>query len=668
MQHVSLDFETRSTTNLTQTGVYPYAQHPDTDIWCACFAITEDREDIDEVLVWQRNVHNKRVAHALEAVAADPDTLFHAHNAQFERIIWHEIMHKRYDYPDIPVERWRCTLAQCATMALPRALADAARVLGLGQEKDSTGHRLMLQMAKPRQGKPGDPVTWWDDEDRVNRLVDYCKQDVVVEHAIQQALPDLTPSEQQAYELDQRINDRGIVVDNELVESIDVLAAQAQEDVDNAIKATSNYTATGANDREGLILALADSGLTTKTLKKDAVQQLITDDATSDRARKLLKLRQEGAKSSLAKTAKFRSAQCTDGRVRGMMQFYGANTGRWSGRLLQVQNIAARSAVLGNNFDVAEWLPIVKRHDYSTIDTFYPPKEVLSMMLRPCLVAPEGGSLIGADYNAIEARVLAWLANETWLLHAFRQGQDPYKLMAADIYHMRPEDVQKGSRERFLSKSAVLGAGYGMGHVKFQDQCAKDGVRLADEESKDIIDTYRERNQQIVSLWYETERAALTAVRHPGQRVSFAGGKLVFVMYRKWLMMVLPHHLRALAFFQPRIVDRETPWGTVKPSIEVYGQNPYTHKWGWQSTYGAWYVQSATQGTARDVLLEGMLNLERAGYPVLMSVHDEIVTETQAAPTNAPIAKVEKIICSMPEWAAGIPLKAEGFASKHYQK
>lgn len=657
MTDVSLDFETRSTIDLKTAGSTRYAKHPTTDVWCACFYVPE----LDDIVVWRPGMPHG----VLAELAANPDVIFRAWNAAFERRIWREIMVKRYGFPDIPLERWRCTAAEAAACALPRKLESAARVLGAAQQKDDAGHRLMLRMAKPRRFLPDGTPEWWDTPDRVERLISYCMQDVRTEMAVKRQVRDLTDYELRVYQLDQRINDRGVMLDRQLALAVQALAGEAVDRANVELAEVTAGRVTGVTKREDIVSFLCSEGAETETINKDAVRALLASDQLTEAARRVLELRAEAGKSSVSKVNKMFSCVCDDDRMRDLLLYHGAGTGRWAGRLIQPQNLPARSKALGNTFKAAPWIEPVLGDEFDLIDLSHPVLEVLAMMLRPCLKAAPGHKFIGADFSAIEARVIAWLAGEQWLLDAFANGKDAYRLMASDIYRIPADTIAKDSFERDMGKRVILGCGFGMGWKKFILTCAKDDVFIEDKVAKQIIDTYREKNQRIVAFWRELERAAVNAVKAPGEKFYAAGGKLIFTKRGDYLWIALPGRTRALAYYKPRIVEKMTPWGTKQDAVRFWGEND-KRQWVQMDLYGGLLAENVTQAIARDLMVEAMFRLEDAGYSIILSIHDELLAEV--LDNFGSVEAFLQLMGVIPAWAHGCPVAATGWTGPRFQK
>ena len=649
-----LDVETRSAVNLKRVGPSVYAEHPSTDLWCACWAIGDGA-----IQTWRPG--DPPPTELVEHVAAGHPLV--AHNAMsFERVIWRHVLAARYGWPEPTLEQWHCTGALAAAMALPRSLDEAARALGLPAQKDIAGHRLMLQMARPRLIEPDGSIVWWDVPDKVARLIAYCRQDVEVERALHRRLRSLSDAEREVFLLDARINERGVAVDLELVEAAEALVAETQAQLDAEMRQLTGGVVEAATQSARLLTWLRARGVEAESVDKPAVAELLGTDLPDD-VRRVLEVRAEAARSSTAKLKAFRARTCRDGRLRDNLLYHGAGTGRWSGKGVQLQNLPRPSIIA----DTEAAITAIRRARRPWwIDAFYgPPMGVVSDCLRGMLIASPGMELIAADFAAIEARVLAWFAGQRDLIRLFATGGDAYRHMAAEIYGRSADAIAKGSVERQLGKQAVLGCGYGLGAPKFRTTCAKAGIQIDEALAERVVQTYRTTNDRIVALWRELEDAALRAVEQPGLTVPAAAGRVRFRIKGDFLWLILPSG-RPLAYAKPRIEDVETPWGELRPQVTYLGVNSVTRAWERQSAYGGKWTENVVQAVARDLLAAAMLRLEQAGYRIVLSVHDEIVAEVPAGVGS--VEEFEAIMCQLPDWAEGCPVAAEGWRGLRYRK
>lgn len=643
---VSVDFETRSTVDLRRTGVYRYAQDKDTDVWCMAYAF-----DDQDPRMWTpgQPVDPELVQYIVQGGE------LRAWNANFERTIWNEILVTRYGWPKTTIDQWVCTAAEARAMALPGSLELAAKVLGVQEQKDKTGANLMLRMARPRRTEEDGTLIWWDIPERVNRLLEYCKQDVRTEVAIAQAIRRLTETEKQVFNLDQRINDRGVKLDIKLAKAAKKLADAATLEANRAVYDLTHGKVSKITNVGRLTDWLRAQGCEVDSLDKAGIKTL--QETNTGLIAEVLTLRAEAGKSSVAKIESMLGAVCRDGRIRGLLMYHGASTGRWAGRLVQPQNFPR-----GNIPNPEDYIDLVLFRSVEEIDALAPPLDVISSMLRAMLVADKGHNLIAADFAAIEARVLAWLAGEEILLKTFREDGDVYKVMASRIYSLPADEIQKNQRQ--VGKMAILGLGYGMGAKKFIDSCkAQAGVELQEDEAKAVVQLYRATNKNIVRFWAELNQAAIDAVKEAGsiKRV----GPITYTYRGGYLWCVLPSK-RPLAYARPRVVERETPWGSTSEAVSFEGIDSFTKKWDRHELYGGLLAENVVQAVARDIMAAAMLRLEDAGYPIIMSVHDELVAEIPEG--FGSVAEFEKIMCQTPDWADGCPINAEGYISKRYKK
>lgn len=633
---VSLDFETRSVTDLRKTGVYRYVEDPTTDVWCAAFTVGND-----SVQVWHLGDDPPDDLHR----AVNDGAYIKAWNASFERIIWRDVMVPKHGWPELPNDRFVCSMVAGAAAGLPMNLEEAAIVLGLEEQKDMAGARLMMQMAKPRRMEDGVPV-WWDDADRRRRLAEYCAQDVRTECAVWRRLPPcMNASERRLYLLDQTINDRGVPLDLDLVRAARKLSRKAEADADAEMAAITKGLVSSVTKIGDLKTWVNARGVATRVLDKARVAELLEGEALPTDVRRALEIRAEAAKTSVKKYDKMLDVACADGRARGLLQFYGAGTGRWAGRLIQPQNFPKGTVKV-----TPEIIQSVKD---GTLDADV--MEVLSSTLRGAIIAPPGRALYVADFNAIEARVVAWLAGERKLVDLFAKGGKVYEAMAARIFGKRADEIEKGP-ERDLGKMAVLGCGFGMGPRKFAAQANVDeGL------AQQAVAAYRDTYPRIKQFWYDLDDAAVRAVKTGlPQRV----GRLSFRRVRQWLAMDLPSG-RSLWYYRPRIVMQEVPWGGTKPCVEIDVRDGLTRQWVPQRMYGGIWAENATQATARDLMAAGMLAVEAADFAINLTVHDELVTN---ADPSRDLDEFVALLSVVPEWATGCPIKAEGWTGDRYRK
>lgn len=661
-----IDLETRSTLELPEVGVHKYATHPSTDVWCMGWAI-DDREP--ELWIPEHGTPK------LIAACLRDGAIVTAHNAAFELQIWNHILVPRYGWPVLKPSQVRCTMAQCYAMALPGSLEKAAAAVGIQQQKDLKGGRLMLQMSRPKGfDLLGDPI-WWDDEDKRQQLYEYCKQDVRVEQALGARLLPLSPDEQALWELDYAINERGLYLDQPAIISAMAIIEREQRRLEGEIRRRTESAVGSPAEVAALTRWVRNQGVELDGLAKSDVVELLHRDELPAHVRAVLRIRQEYAKTSTAKLNRMRDAASADGRIRFTMQYHGAGTGRWAGRRVQPHNMPRPSISHEAVEEILDLLPTTTpERAIECLDLYYgEPMSMISDCLRGLICAAPGKTLVAGDFSNIEGRVLAWLAGEEWKLNAFREfdagtGPDLYLVTAGKIYHRPASDFTKKSPEREVGKRCELAFGYqgGVGAWrKFETYATKDYQRFSDEEVHTIKQAWRDSHPRVVSYWWDLERAALEAVSHPGAKVSVR--QTTFVKRGSFLFAKLPSG-RMLTYPYPTLKAIETPWGEMKEQLHYWHVDGLTNKWEETHTYGGKLAENLTQAVARDVLAEAITRVSQGGYDhdVVLHVHDEIVAEM---PDDQNWLKT--FLCIMkvlPAWATGLPVAAEGWQGRRYRK
>ena len=653
MTQLSIDFETRSTVDLKSTGVYPYAAHPETDIWCMAWAFDDEAP---EIWIPGTPLPERVFVH----VGSRGE--MRAWNAQFERAIWRAIMRGRYGLIPVFDDQWFDTAADAAAMALPRSLDQAAAVLKVTELKDSEGHGLMLRMARPRSR---DPLVWWTDQDKLDRLYAYCKQDVRTEIAVGKAVRRLNAKEREIYLLDQRINDRGIKIDRPLVMAAMAVADEGAKRADAALDLLTGGQVAAVMNHKDLTAWINTQGVPAAGVSKPVLKELM-EGQLPPAVREALQLRSDAGRTSVAKLHSMLSVAGADDRARGLLLYHGAGTGRWSGKLIQPQNFPR-----GEVSNVEQFIEDILDHNYDMVNLFHHPTIVVSSLLRSMLIPEPGFDLIAGDYSAIEARVLNWLAGQEDTLARFRaydagdKSMDPYKIMAVRMGRAdQIADVTYNDRQ--AGKAAELGCGYGMGADKFvQAAFAVYQVRVDAHEAQLAVDAYRASHPLVKQLWYDVENACLEAIAGPGLVVKI-NSHLRVVVAGAYLYLVLPSG-RTLAYAAPKTEPRETPWGTLKDSMTFMGVAPFGPKaWVRMQAYGGLLVENIVQAVSRDLLAEGMLRLEAAGYLPVLSVHDECLSEI--AEGFGSLEEFVSLLTQLPAWATGCPVSAEAWRGKRYRK
>lgn len=663
MTKLHVDFETYSTCDLNARGTANYAAHPSTGVHCMGYTFGD--EPVSVWIPYQDPIPDRIVKHVRGG------GLVYAHNATFELAVWNGVLRRMNpELPPLEPEQVRCTMAMCYSMSLPGSLGEAAAALGLKQRKDAVGGRIMLRWCRPQPN--GQFLRPEDDPEQFLALCAYCAQDVATERELHSRLLELSESEQRLWVLDQRINGRGVGVDLRSIDQAIELVEMEKKRLNARMLQVTGGTVGSCSEVQMLVKWIRQQGVQIQGVAKADVLDALSGDLP-DSVREALELRKEASRSSTAKLIAMRDRASDDGRVRGVHQYHGANTGRWAGRGVQLQNFP-RPRKNTKLPDIQDILANIGNRDY--IDVFHGPvMDAVADILRAMIVPAPGHDFIAADFSAIEARVLAWLAGEERVLDVFRGDGKIYEHAAAGIYSVRPDDVTQDQRQ--IGKVAVLALGYGGGVGAFQAMARAYGVTVDDGAAEQIKTAWRESHPRIVSYWYDLEAAAIEAVTTGA--VVRAGAKGREVAYRKagsFLWCRLPSG-RVICYPYPEIREVETPWGSAKDAVTYMTQvtNSKTvpdpnaaGKWQRVSVYGGSLAENVTQAVARDLLAEAMLRLEAAGYRVVFHVHDEVVVEVPSSAPATALREVESIMATCPHWAKGLPLAAEGWRGPRYRK
>ena len=740
---ITIDFETRSACPIDM-GAWLYSLHPSTEPMVLSYKIGDA-----PVRRWHPGYAHLGIEESpypqdlMDAI--EDGWLVEAHNRFFEFCIWSNIMVPLYGWVTIKREQWRCSAAKASYYGLPRALENAVKALGLDVEKDMEGNKLMKKISKPRKPSklerrammdlwekgegphPDETILWHESREEFERNWLYCDRDVEAEHAFSEALPDLPDSELRIWQMDQDMNLRGIRCDLDMVhqaikmrdrevaamnaELADIMGISEEERDDfsatkrTAIKAWVNEQGVLLPDTQGATL---DKFVVKKGLPKHVLAAL--------------KIIREVNRTSTAKyDAMVERADPRDWRLRDLMMYHGAGTGRWAGKGVQPHNFPR-----GSIKDMEAACKLIVEGDVDAIRILYGEvMEHLSSALRGAMTASEGRDLIVADYSAIEARVVLWLARQESAMQVFvdesaGRGHGIYCDMATGIYG-RPI-TKKDKDERQFGKQAILGLGFEMGFVTFLLTCKKYNITFSKEQVQKIVGgryaeleqavekyfltdkkriarmkdadlsirehmhelvlmqytvtKYRLRYPEVKQMWRDQEDAAIQAIRNPGVRIDCERGRNTWVVEVIGGRNVLVTYLasgKPLFYWDPKVVLKKTPFKNpdgspvLKPNIIFWGVDPYTKKWSVQDTYGGKLVENITQATARDLMALAMVRADDSGlYDVLLSVHDELICEVDKG--KGDLKSFEKLMAETPGWAAGCPVDAEGWRGERYRK
>lgn len=646
---LGIDIETYSGTPITD-GVYRYAEDGDFEI--LLFAYSVNGGPVLVVDMASGEVLPERITAALE----DPGVVKTAFYANFERVCIGKWLGRRLD----PAQ-WDCTMARAAMLGLPLSLEAAGRVLGLERQKMAEGKNLIRYFSVPckptkanggrTRNRPGDDPGKWETFKR------YCVRDVEVEQDIRRRveLMPVPPSEHRIYTIDQRINDRGVLVDLAMVR------AAIELDGTYRVRLVDEATGLSGLDNPNSLAQLKawlekETGEAVEKLGKKELPDMIKG-AKDGNVRRMLELRGEMSKTSIKKYEAMKRTACRDGRVRGLLQYYGASrTGRWAGRFVQVQNLPQNHLP-----DLDDARGLLKRREFWRIEMMYDVPDMLSQLIRTAFIAKEGCTFIVCDFSAIEARVVSWLAGEEWRLEVFRTHGKIYEASASMMFKVPIDEITKTDPRRQKGKIAELALGYqgGTGALK---QMGGERMGLSDGEMEAIVAHWREANPAIVKLWRDVEGAAKMAVRlgEHGEPVRLRG--LEFRVRLGALTVKLPSG-RMLCYPRPAI--GENRFG--KEAVTYEGTDQTTRRWRRMETYGGKLVENITQAIARDCLAVTMERLEERGYPIVFHVHDEVILEVPKDGTKT-LDEVEEVFRTPIPWAEDLPLKGAGYETDYYLK
>lgn len=643
---ITIDFETRSKVSIKSAGAWRYAADPSTKVLCLGFSVNDGPVDIwtpgEAFPFSSKSFHQE---------------LFEAHHAFFEKAIWRNIMVPQYGWPDIPDRQWTCTASRAAAQALPRTLDMVCKALNLPVQKDAWGKSTMLKLARPCTPSKANPTGWHEGREDYEKLYEYCRTDVAAEVGLSKALRPLNPTEREVWLLDQKINERGIRVDRRAVDCAIKILQENEEKLYKEFRQLTGGMVHTVGQRDKFLLWLSTLGVSSEKLAKADVLNLLEDPSLKPVARKALVIRQALSKTSTAKYQAIQKALCDDDRLRDLLMYHGASTGRWTGKLVQPQNFPRQ--VLKKGLETC--FEILKTGDLDRFELAYEDVTgTLSGIIRGVFIPSEGHLFFGGDYAAIEARVLFWLAGESKGLQMFRDGEDLYKDMAANIYGVPVAQVTKAQRE--MGKRAILGCGYGMGVKKFKDTCQLFArVEVSEELADKAVTAYRDKYRTVPIMWRSQEYAAKEAVMQKGKPVKC--GRITWMTKGKFLYAALPSG-RLLSFYDPKIEVHETSWGEKKDTVTYMSVNSVSKQWERTKTYGGKITENLCQAVARDLMAEAMLRCEKAGYKICLSVHDELLCER----VGGSVDEFENLMSELPAWAKGCPVKSEGWSGSRYSK
>lgn len=643
MDTLAIDIETYSDVSLPDCGVHRYAASEQFEILLFAYSLNDEPTKIIDL------ASGEKMPDEIMKLLTDDSVIKTAYNAAFERNCIN-----RYFGLSLKPEGWRCTLVQASMLSLPLSLEGVGEALNLDKKKMSEGKELIrffCMPCKPSKLNGGRTRNLPSDEpEKWELFKTYCIRDVDVEKQIRNKLSKfpIPDREQELYCMDQRINDRGIMVDPELIThavACDLLYKETATKKAYEISGLEN-----PNSVAQLKGWLARKGIEIDSLAKAAVEELVEN--TDGDVAEMMKLRLALSKTSVKKYEAMERSVCPDGRVHGLLQFYGANrTGRWAGRLVQIHNLPQNHM---EDLELAR--SIVKEGRYDLVELLYDSiPDVLSELIRTAFVAKPGCRFIVSDFSAIEARVMGYLAGEGWVMEEFRGAGKIYEQTASKMFHIPIEEITKGSPYRARGKVASLACQYGGAEGALISMGALNFVE--EDELKGLVQSWRTANPHIVNYWYEIDGAVKAAVKE--RKMTKVG--MVTVYYQSGMLKIALPSGRVLSYVRPRMTVNR--FGSESVSYEGVGTN---RKWTRIESYGAKFCENIVQATARDVLAEAMLRLEKKGFDIVCHIHDEVVLEVPEGTSS--VEEVNEIMAVCPDWCEGLPLKAAGFESPFYKK
>lgn len=647
MREIGIDIETYSSNDLKSCGVYKYVEAPDFTI--LLFAYSVDRGPVTCCDFAQGETLPENVVEALR----DPGVVKTAFNAAFERVC---ISHY-FGWPLMDPAQWRCTMVRAARMGLPLSLGQCGEVLRLADGKMKEGAALIRYFSVPNRGKRHLPA---DAPDRWEVFKQYCIRDVEVEQAILAKVRRLeTPAfDEELYTVDQRINDRGVMIDAQMVAN----AARFDDDYKAKLLKEAQQISGMENPNSPAQIKQyihQATGLPIQSLNKKDLDDIEKQLKYWPKPRRVLEIRRETGKTSNKKYPAMLQCVCQDGRIHGLLQFCGAaRTGRWAGRLVQIQNLPQNHL---QDLDYARQL--VKAGDLADFELNYSnPTQVLSELIRTAFIAKPGCTFHVCDFSAIEARVIAWIAGENWVLDVFRKGGDIYCATASQMFGVPVEKHGANAELRQKGKIAVLALGYG-GGIGALENMGGSKMGLTEREEKEIIQKWRDANPRIVKFWATVEAAAMKALK-TGESTTIHRG---IEVAKRWgmLTITLPSG-RIVCYPRARIgTEYGDSWRGDHEIIEYEGLNQTTKKWEAIRTYGGKLTENIVQSVARDILGIVILRAEAAGLKIVFHIHDEIIVEAEPGQT---LEDVTAIFSQPIDWCKDLPLKGAGYTTPYYLK
>ena len=655
-KNLFIDVETYSSVDIKESGAYKYIESPDFEILIIGYALDDGPVKIVDL------AQGEEMPEEFEEALLDPDCVKVAHNAVFERLSF-----KRIGY-NVPAEQWYCTSVKAAYCGLPLSLDAVSKRLDLTDKKLDTGKALIKYFSCPckptringmrtRNYPEHAPEKW-------KMYKEYNKYDVLAEHEIFHRLEPYTipKIEREMYVLDQNINDRGILVDMELAQSAIAVDNEYTTLLTNRAKELTGLQ--NPNSPAQIRKWIENiTGHAVLSLSKESMPDLLEEFKDYPEVIELLSIRKKLSKTSIKKYYAMLNCAMKDNRCRGLFQFYGANrTGRWAGRLLQLQNLSK------NHISHIETpRELIRARDWETVEMLYDDvADILSQLVRTALIAPKGKTFAVADFSAIEARVISWLANEKWRMDVFRGDGKIYEATGSKMFNVPISAITKGSVLRDKSKISELALGY-EGSLGALKRMGGERMGLSDTEMMSLVRKWRSANPAIVDMWKEIDEASKEAVRYQ-RPVSCTCRNIIFDCNGEFMTIQLPSG-RKLFYYGPKFKDKKIGCSTMPTRVLCYqGVVQETKQWGEIDTYGGKLTENIVQAIARDLLGDAMLRMQDEGYEIVASVHDEVIVEVPEINAKDHYNRLVEIMSTPPQWAEDLPLNADGGVMMFYQK
>ena len=671
MKFIDLDFETRSTVDIMNAGAYVYASDISTEILIMSWSFDGGKTVSNYTPYFSKPSVLKKFLRKIN-IKLKQGWKIRAFNSMFEYLIWHKVGIDQLGFPHIKLNQMYCVMAEACQMGFPASLANASAVIG-GATKNTEGTALISFFSKPSRSKDIEFNSPLDNKDKFFKFIEYCDDDVRAQISVSNACNPMSKSQYEIFLLTERMNIRGLPIDQEMIEGGIALNNFSKDEYKREIQELTDGVVTSPTQNKVLLEWLNSNGCDISNLQVATVERWLAKPNLRSLHKKALELRFNGSKSS---TAKYNKAliYLVDGWVHDFIKYHIASTGRWGGRGVQIQNYPKPHKDFPKWADHEELCKIIGERDAPWLSGIYGSiAECLKAAARGMICAPEGYKLICADYAQIEARIVMWLAGDKTGISDFLGDAKIYEKMAGSIYSVDYQTIGKGTLQRDLGKEAILGCGFGMGHKRFYSQCTMvRNIPLEEATAKLAVKTYRSRYAEVPKAWKECSKQAIRAIKSPCTPFEACEGRLIYTFDGTNLFVRLPSG-RALCYPHASVEPKVDDWGRVSDVVCYHMWDhktkflPNGTKWVKVDTWGGTLFQHTVQAVAADIMGNGMLKGEKEGYKCIFTVHDESVALVKENGRHN-FREYEEILCRLPKWAKGLPIAAEGWEGKRYKK